>query len=420
MFSTRTELLEKIRLGEDNFLELKEVRFAGEKIRGPEQCDLADELAAFANSRRGGVLVLGVHDKTREVLGIPVERLDQVEALVRQACEDSIKPPLAPIIERLTLPDATGAEQPVIRVEVPPSLFIHQSPSGYAHRVGSSKRSIPPDQLGRLFQQRSQARLIRFDETPVVQATLDDLDETIWRRFASPDADQAPEHLLSKLAMAAQDDDQVWRPTVAGVLMACQYPQRFMPTAFIQAVAYSGTTIAPEKLAVYQRDAQDITGPLERQIAHACDFVRKNMRVAAIKGNRGGRTDYPQYDILAVFEAVTNAVAHRDYSMAGSKIRLRLFDDRLEIYTPGMLANTMTTESLPYRQSSRNEAVTSLLARCPVATPEAMVHRTRIMDKRGEGVPLIMRLSAEMGSKTPKFRLLDESELLLTIFAAKP
>ncbi|MEZ5598073.1 MAG: ATP-binding protein [Pseudomonadales bacterium] len=182
MLATRSELLEKIRLGEDNFLELKEVRFAGGKIRGPEQNDLADELAAFANSR-GGVLLLGVHDRTREVLGIPVDRLDAVEALVRQACEDSIKPPAAPVIERLSLPDSAGVEQPVIRVEVPPSLFVHQSPGGYFHRVGSSKRPMPPDQLARLFQQRSQARLIRFDETPVPQATLTDLDEALWRRF---------------------------------------------------------------------------------------------------------------------------------------------------------------------------------------------------------------------------------------------
>ena len=114
MFATRSELLEKIRLGEDSFLELKEVRFAGVKVRGPEQNDLADELAAFANSH-GGVLVLGVQDKTREVLGIPLDRLDEVEALVRQACDDSVKPVLAPLIERLTLPDVGGAEQPVLR-----------------------------------------------------------------------------------------------------------------------------------------------------------------------------------------------------------------------------------------------------------------------------------------------------------------
>lgn len=415
--ATRSALLEKIRLGEDSFIELKEVRFAGGKIRGPEQNDLADELAAFANGR-GGVLVLGVHDKSRDVLGIPVERLDAVEALVRHACEDSVKPPLAPVIERLTLPDAGGAEQPVIRIEVTPSLFVHQSPGGYFHRVGSSKRPIPPDQLARLFQQRSQSRLIRFDETPVARATLADLDETLWRRFATLRSTGAAEQVLSKLAMAAKDDADVWRPTVAGVLMACQEPQRFLPSAFIQAVAYQGTTIAPQTEAAYQRDARDITGPLDKQIFDACDFVRKNMQVAARKGPEGGREDVPQYDMLAVFEAVTNAVVHRDYSMAGSKVRLRLFDDRLELYTPGLLPNTMTPESLPYRQAARNEAITSLLARCPIGRGDIAAHRSHIMDKRGEGVPIILSRSEALSGKSPEYRLVDESELVLTIYAA--
>src|SRR5690606_1849987 len=114
MLATRSELLEKIRLGEDTCLELKEVKFAGGKVRGPTQDGLADELAAFANSA-GGVLLLGVEDTSREVLGIPVEHLDAVENVVREACEQSIKPPLAPIIERMTLPNMAGVEQPVIR-----------------------------------------------------------------------------------------------------------------------------------------------------------------------------------------------------------------------------------------------------------------------------------------------------------------
>ena len=201
MLETRGELLEKIRLGEDNYLELKEVRFAGGKVRGPSQDELADELAALANSR-GGVLLLGVHDKTREILGIPLERLDSVEALVRQACEDSMSPPGSPVIERINLPDSTGVEQPIIRVEVPRSLFVHRSPGGYYSRFGSSKRRILTDQLARLLQQRSQARLIRFDETPIPGATLADLDESLWARFATSHAIDTPEQMLSKLAMA--------------------------------------------------------------------------------------------------------------------------------------------------------------------------------------------------------------------------
>lgn len=417
MFGTRSELLDKIQLGEDSFLELKEVRFAGNRIRGPSQTDLADELAAFANSA-GGVLVLGVEDRNREVVGVPLERLDALESMVREACEQSIKPPMAPVIERMTLPDSNGIEQPVIRIDVSRSLFVHQSPGGYMQRVGSSKRPISPDQLARLFQQRTQSRLIRFDETPVPRATMTDLDEPLWKRFVPSQHHGAPETVLDKLAMAAQDDQDVWRPTVAGLLMASHETQRFLPGAFIQAVAYQGTRALPENEQAYQRDAQDITGPLDKQILQACAFVRKNMQVAARKHAAGGREDLPQFDLLAIFEAVTNAVAHRDYSMSGAKIRLRLFDDRLELYSPGMLPNTMTTESLQFRQAARNEALTSLLARCPMEDDNLSAHRQHIMDKRGEGVPIILEISERLSGKYPEYQLIDESELKLTIYSA--
>lgn len=418
MLATRSELLDKIRLGEDSFLELKEVKFAGGKVRGPTQDGLADEMAAFANSA-GGVLLLGVEDRSREVVGIEIDKLDAVEALLRQACEDAIKPPLVPIIERMTLPDTGGVEQPIIRVEVTRSLFVHLSPGGYLQRVGSSKRPIPPDQLARLFQQRSQSRLIRFDETPVSRATLADLDEVLWRRFAPIRSTDTPEILLGKLAMAARDEQDEWQPTVAGLLMGSRVAQRFLPGAFIQAVAYQGTDILPTGELAYQRDAQDISGPLDRQILDACAFVRKNMRVAAYKHAQGGREDLPQFDMLAVFEAVTNAVAHRDYSMAGAKVRLRLFDDRLELFSPGMLPNTMTPESLPFRQASRNEALTSLLARCPINDDTLTVHRQHFMDKRGEGVSIILETSERLAGRRPEYRLNDGSELMLVIYGAR-
>lgn len=421
MLRTREELLEKIRLGEDSFLEFKDVRFSGTKIRGPKQDDLADEIAAFANAR-GGVLLLGIDDETREPVGIPVERLDAVETQVRQACQDSVRPPMAPDIERLMLPDGAGVEQPVIRVDVPSSLYVHQSPGGYFHRVGSSKRPIDPEQLARLVQQRSRSLLIRFDETPIPQATLADLDESLWRRFASPRSADPPDSLLHKLAMAAKDDAGVWRPTLAGVLLASRAPEHFVSGAFIQAVAYRGKTISATTMSAYQLDARDISGPLDQQILEATHFVRTNMKVAATKLPEGGRIDFPQFDMIAVFEAIANAAAHRDYSMTGSKIRLRVFADRLELFTPGTLVNTMTPESLRYRQAARNETVTSLLARCPVPEERADIrrHRTHIMDRRGEGVPIILDRSETLSGRAPEYRLIDQSELLLTIYAASP
>jgi ATP-dependent DNA helicase RecG len=419
MFERMQDLLEKIRLGEDSFLELKEVRLSGSKVTAPRRDSLADELSAFANSR-GGVCVLGVDDGSREVLGIPLGQLDAVEDFVRELCVDSIEPPVAPVIERLNLPSSNGELLPVIRVEIPRSLFVHKSPGGYLHRVGSAKREMNPDYLARLFQQRSQARIIRFDEQPVPGSVLDDLRLELWQRFATPRTHDSREVLLDKLAMARQDADGVQRPTIAGVLMASPDPRRWLPSAYIQAVAYRGTDVLPPANAsklYYQLDAADITGTLDQQVMAACHFVKKNMRVAATKHQ--GRYDLPQFDLAAVFEAVVNAVAHRDYAIYGSKIRLRLFADRLELYSPGAIPNTMTVDSLPYRQASRNEAITSLLARCPVpAQDQEMVGRSAMMDKRGEGVQIILESTERLAGVRPTYRLLDESELLLVIPAA--
>lgn len=411
---SRNDLIAKLTLGEDSLLECKEVRFSGSSVRGPSQNDLADELAAFANSRAGGTLLLGIDDKTREVLGIPVDRLDVVEGLVRQAVEDSIKPPLAPVIERITLPDSLGVEHAILRVDISPSLFVHQSPAGYMHRVGSSKRPMPPDYLAQLFQQRSQSRLIRFDELPVVSAQREDLDSALLERFhpqLTPD-----ENWQQKTGLVVEAEDGSLHPSVAGLLLTCLNPEQFLKGAYIQAVAYAGTEAAPQGEAVmYQRDAADLIGPLDQQIADACRFVARNSRIAAAKTLEGGRIDRPQFDALAVFEAITNAVAHRDYSIPGSKVRLRLFDDRLEIFSPGMLPNTMTPESLPLRQVCRNELIASLLARCPVEAATGVSHRRYIMDRRGEGVPLILSRTEQLSGKLPHYRLIDNNELLLTI-----
>lgn len=415
MFDDTESLLEKIRLGEDSFLELKELRCAGGRITTPHRDGLADELAAFANSR-GGVCVLGVDDR-RTVIGIPLDDLDRAEQFVRELCLDAVKPPLAPIIERLRLPGADGAPVPVLKVEVPRSLFVHRSPGGYLHRIGSAKREMAPEVLARLFQQRSQVGLIRFDEQVVPRAVLDDLEPALWQRFTTPRTRDGREDLLIKLAMARRDEDGTPRPTVAGVLLASPDPRHWLPNAHVQAVAYRGTEVRPRGDDLYQIDAADIAGPLDRQIIDSCHFVRKNMRVAASKGE--GRRDHPQFDLPAVFEAVVNAVAHRDYSLAGSKVRLRLFADRLELHSPGGIANTMTVESLPYRQAARNEAVTSLLARCPVPSAEVgLTERSAMMDRRGEGVQIILERTERLTGKLPVYRLIDDSELLLSIPAA--
>ena len=260
-----------------------------------------------------------------------------------------------------------------------------------------------------------------FDESAVPGAALSDLHYSLTRRFLSgdvvdepsssvrDDALEASEDTLRKLRVVTDDADGNARLTLAGVLLCTPEPQQWLPHAYIQAVSYAGERTDVD----YQTDARDIGGPLDEQVAEALHFVRRNMLVRATKVL--ARSDRPQFSERAVFEAMVNAVAHRDYSMAGARVRLHLFGDRLEIYVPGALVNTLTPDSLHLRQANRNELVVSLLSRCKAPSG---VGRTRLMDRRGDGVPIIRRECRELSGRLPDYTLIDDSELRLVMWAA--
>jgi predicted HTH transcriptional regulator len=271
---------------------------------------------------------------------------------------------------------------------------------------------MPPDVLARLFQQRSQARVIRFEEQTVPATTVADLDESLWRRFVGEvGGDETT--ILRKMKLLADDEGRRERVTVAGILLCSREPQRWLPGAFIQAVRYRGTALDSN----YQLDASQIAGPLDAQIHGALSFVRRNMTVAARKDP--ARVELPQYSIRAVFEAIVNAVAHRDYSVHGSKVRLLLFDDRLELFSPGPLPNTVTVDSIALRQATRNELITTLLSKCAFDDPAGEIGRRFLMEKRGEGVPIIFKEGRRLSGRDPVYQVIDDAEVFLTIWARR-
>ena len=114
------------------------------------------------------------------------------------------------------------------------------------------------------------------------------------------------------------------------------------------------------------------------------------------------RTDLPQYSERALFEAIVNAVVHRDYAIRNSRIRLSMFDDRIEINSPGGLPNNLTIDSMDVRQSTRNEALASMLGRINVGDIQGSGERQFFMERRGDGVPTIFRETEALSGKTPE------------------
>ena len=399
MFDSLTELIEKIYLGEDSTIEFKREL--------PHRDDLADEIAAFANAS-GGVILIGVDDDS-DIVGMDRQDLDRTEKTVVEICRDTIAPMVHIVTEKLQIDDKN-----LLKIEVPRSLFVHQSSGRYFIRQGSSKRRMPTEQLARLLQSRSQARIISFDEQFVPNTHKNTLRETLYQRFiteGTTDREKIEDLLLKRRLLVKEG--QEYRASVAGLLMCHDSPDDYLCNSFVQAVCYSGK----EKDANYQIDAKDFKGPLDQQIVDTFKFVEKYNQVSARK--EIGRTDRSQYSMRAVFEAVVNAVVHRDYSKAGSKVRLFMFTDRLELYSPGALANTLTVDDLRYNQATRNELLARLLSETTLDHDMgAQVVRRHFLERRGEGVGIILNESEGLSGKTPVYELFGE-ELRLTIFAAK-
>lgn len=402
MFDTLDEIQRQLAAGEDSRVEFKEVVLGDRGVKSPNTEDMAGEMVAFANAD-GGVIFLGVDDEGI-VRGLPEHRLADIEHWVVQVATNNCDPPLRPTIRRESLSRPDGTDAVVMLVEVRRGLFVHGTRSGRHYvRVGSSKQVATGVQLARLFQERGRAFV--FDEQPVYTATADDLDRDALDRYFGPSSSIPLGDMLRNTRIVMTVPGEPERPTVAGLLAFGKSPQEHLASAYIEAAVYRGTELTSADLV----HSDKIAGRVDAQIDDATDFVSRFMLEPARKP--AGREDHPQYDLGAVHEAVVNAVAHRDYSIAGSKIRLFLFADRLELYSPGALPNTLTIETMPFRVFTRNQLLVSFLSRM-------RSRRTgrAFLESRGEVVRRILQASEAHAGRRPVYELFGE-ELRLTIWA---
>ena len=399
------DIVRQLHLGEDKFWEFKRIEFRGGMPSSPRRNDWADEIAAFANADGGGMLCGIADDGTPQDL--TRAQIVALDSFLVEVCTDAVRPPVRPDLRHVALPSG----ERILLLQVPRGESQHDSPGGSYIRVGASKRRMTHEERLRLAQRREQARSHWFDEQIVPNTGPGTLKESLWKPLLSTEGAMNPDSALRKVALLAFDEVGIERATVAGVLFCTQNPEQWLPNASIMATRYRGTDRASGQI-----DAQEIVGPLDRQIADAVAFAIRNMSVAARK--ELGRIDMPQYSAKALFEAIVNAVAHRDYSIRGSRLRISIFEDRLEIQSPGALPNNLAVDSMEVRQATRNQTLSSLLGRMSVGEIRGSEDRRYFMERRGDGVPIIMRETRALCGQSPKYRVIDDSEVLLVIPAA--
>ncbi|RME82050.1 MAG: transcriptional regulator [Caldilineae bacterium] len=336
---------------------------------------VAESLVALAN-HQGGLVILGVN-----AAGQPTG-LQDAEETVQLATTAALltHPPLiAPLPQAVELNGKT-----LCVVEVPPGLpHVYSIKGQYLVRDGPHNRPLLPDELRRLLLNRAEAG---FETQLVAGATLDDLDPERINAYAQMlggvIGEDARSLLLSRGCLVEQQGE--YFPTVAGILLFGREPQRWLRSAEITCVRYPGEQMSDDFLR------EDVRGVLPDQIRRAEAFVADNMRRGMrIRGL--AREDTPEYPISIVREAIVNAVAHRDYSIRGDSIRLLMFSDRLEVYSPGRLPGHVTLENLVEERFSRNEALVQVLS------------EMGFIDRLGYGIDRIIAVCEAEGLERPRF-----------------
>ena len=399
-----SEIKRRLLSGEDSNWEFKKIEFRDDLPVKPKPDTIANELAAFANAS-GGIILFGVTNDG-DVQDMTKEQLKQLEKLIVDISWDNITPRI-----ELTTSKREIEGSRLLVVAVHKGYAAHKSKRGVYQRVGIKKRKLNADQILRLAQHRTQFRFLWFDRQIVSDTGFGTLEEPLWKPLLSSESISNPEMGLAKIALLAVDDVNEFRPTVAGILMCTKNPEIWLPSAYITATLYRG-----QDRASGQVDSKDIKGPLHQQVSEAVAFVIRNMRVAARK--TPARVDLPQYSDKAVFEVIVNAVVHRDYSVRGSRIRIAMFSDRLEVQSPGALPNDLTVDSMAERQATRNEVLTTIFGRIRTGGISGSGDREFFVEKRGDGVPIIQAETKKLCGQMPKFRLIDNAEVLVSIPAA--
>jgi ATP-dependent DNA helicase RecG len=267
---------------------------------------------------------------------------------------------------------------------VPPGLpNVYSYRGKYLVRDGTRNRPLDPRQLRRLMMERG---AVSFEALVPDGARLEDLDLEKAERYLaglSRMPSDSPEEALLQRGCVLQRDDQLL-PTYGGLLLFGHEPQRWVRSSVILVVRYAGTTMGD----TFVRD--EIQGTLPEQIRRAEAFVLDNMRrgVRLLGLERIEETEYP---VEAIREAIVNAIAHRDYRIRGDEIRVLMFGDRIEFYSPGRLPGHITVENLVEERFSRNEIIVQVLS------------DMGFIERLGYGIDRMIRLMTGAGLPEPRF-----------------
>lgn len=385
---TIDEIKEIIQNGENSYIEFKE-----EEIKAKE---LAEEIVAFSNSE-GGMILIGVDDEGN-IKGV---KDDKIEETVMNICRNNCIPHIIPLYESI---EVEGKRIAVITIPKGLNKPYYTADHKYYIRVGTTKRIASKEELLRLFEASGS---LHFDISPVEGTSIKDLNIDIIRdyfmKYNTFDLFDEPEESVERILVNAdilKEADGRKLCTVGGLLVFGKNPEKHLPQNGVSFAHFKGNEITDELI-----DKKIITGRIQDIAEQLMVVIKNNMLIPSVI-NDLKREDKEEYPMIVMREAIVNSLVHRNYSISGSKIRVFMFDDRIEFRSPGRLPNTVTIEKMKIGVSyARNPFLVKYM------------ENMRYIDQLGRGIPMILKKMKEAGAKEPLLMEQGE-EFVLIIYKA--
>ena len=326
---------------ESRKLEFKETLPSGDKI---------ERIAVAFSNDAGGEIYIGIKNEPREVTGIPENELIKLEEQISNIIYENCNPTILPDILVQKIEGKYILVVKIPRGSLPP-YYIKTlgKENGTFIRVGSSNRLADREIIEELERKR---RSISYDSTPVYELKPDELDlSTFTKLYQEKTGKKINIESLSKLGLIKTENEKQY-PTVSAILLSeREIKQRYFPYAKIECARFKGTKTEATL------DSKTIDDSICSQPDFAVAFVERTIK----KGSKIGRVyreERWEYPMLAVREIIINAVIHRDYSLQGKDIKIAIFDDMLEITSPGTIPPSIDLNNLSSGQSEiRNKTL---------------------------------------------------------------
>jgi predicted HTH transcriptional regulator len=325
-----TELNSIIKLGESSKVQFKE--------RMPHPDSLAHELIAFSNSL-GGIIVFGVNDKTGELNGLSFGEIQQINQQIVNIASQKVYPPVYLTTETITVNDN---QLLVANIEEGLSKPYKDSNGTIYVKNGADKRKVTSnDEIARLLGSKN----LLADETEIFDSSLNDIDIRLFSDYFQKEFEMSYEKkgLTLEEALIAKKVMRNNHLTLAGLLFFGNEPQAFRPAFVIKAVMFDGNDIGGNN---YRSKPEDLTGTVPELFKQGMLYVKSCIRY--LQNDQGFNSHgIPEISIIAMEEVLQNALIHRDY-FKNAPVRLLIFDNRVEIISPGRLPNSLTVDEIKY------------------------------------------------------------------------